>query len=320
MGIDRAVTLKGVFSRLGVDDGRIRFDDEDWGPVDDAGARQILNARLYGRLHAGMAVSEEAEPLLPSPDTELEDAILEATPEKWRVEAAPFLQEHPTGLGCFVARDGIITFVPEERLESRRGLVVKFRTKCSSRRLSTGFVFHTSPVPNSAQGDILRIYRRGDSPEETVDAWHELVRHGAQKGFAYRAKVLARSTEYPRNDAVVVYLPSVSWGHVGTICDLLRTSEENASPSEFALTVRPGVSVAWEPQDPRGRGRLRSFGEHRCALVADSFLSAYHAGRDATPYAAARFQAANADPVLPHRNLDSPRVDVPALGGGVVAA
>jgi hypothetical protein len=102
-----------------------------------------------------------------------------------------------------------------------------------------------------------------------------------------------------RPDATVLYLPIASLGRlrgdVEALLTRLRPLLGTRSPA-FTLRVAPGAAFAQNPADGR------SFGEHRCGLVARAVVASKGLPhRDQMTRATYAFDDAGVDPERPYR-------------------
>jgi hypothetical protein len=121
--------------------------------------------------------------------------------------------------------------------------------------------------------DIVRFYWHLTA--EGARPWiRELTGRFNAAGIGFRAKVLSDPASYVRADAGVLY---VERSEVARTLDLLpeihasaRTGLRSATPM-FTKRLAPGLAVAEDPGDGR------SFGQHRCQLIAEALVCAFDA-------------------------------------------
>lgn len=137
-----------------------------------------------------------------------------------------------------------------------------------------------------AFGDADRGQDDGHEPTDIVRFYWNLTAEGAvpwireltgrfnAAGIPFHAKVLSDPAAYVRADAGVLY---VERGNVAGTLDLLpdvhanvRTSLRSTVPM-FTKRLAPGLAVAEDPGDGR------SFGQHRCQLIAEALVRAFEA-------------------------------------------
>jgi hypothetical protein len=142
---------------------------------------------------------------------------------------------------------------------------------------------------NASQGDILRFYWHLTA--EVAPCWiSELTSRFNTAGVAFRAKTLNDPGAYLRADAGVLYVALVDAAAVMTLIPgLHRAVSASLRPTTPMFTKRlaRGISLAEDPGDGR------SFGQHRCQLVAEGLVRAFQDGQtaaeDVTAAVAARF-------------------------------
>ncbi len=142
---------------------------------------------------------------------------------------------------------------------------------------------------NGSQGDTLRFYWH--LTPEIAPGWiDELTHRFNTVGVAFHAKVLSDPGAYVRADAGVLYVALAdAAAAMALLPDLHRAVSASLRPTTPMFTKRlaRGVAIAEDPGDGR------SFGQHRCQLVAEGLVRAFQDGRtaaeDVTAAVAARF-------------------------------
>ncbi len=143
--------------------------------------------------------------------------------------------------------------------------------------------------------------------KSAVQAWQFALSALEGRCADYHAKILSISSEYPRRDALVIYLNGDDEGDVRALTRALTDCPAiGTSTSVFADELAPGIATAWEPQDPRPGQAGLSFGQHRCLALARALLAHANGPGCESPAAAIaeQFRLANIDPYRPDRNLD----------------
>ncbi|WP_086829041.1 T3SS effector HopA1 family protein [Allokutzneria sp. NRRL B-24872] len=252
---------------------------------------------IYEVLHVGRSVERSAQSRWTA-DAELTALLEEATPHHEAPGSAMLL-----GMGSTTATvevSGLRLRVPQNDVPSTVDIGEHFTMPLPAARpaLSPGFhLVDSSRGFTHDRGPLLRVYFHLRSADDAPRTWHAVLNSLEALGIAYRAKVLSRRADYPRRDALVLYLKQDAAHAVRNLPRLPWLGEQT---SAFARRVAPGVAVAWEPADPReGRTRL-SFGQHRARALADGLADG---GWAAVPAALA---AAGIDPDALHRNRNSP--------------
>jgi hypothetical protein len=140
----------------------------------------------------------------------------------------------------------------------------------------------------TALGDADQPVTDNGTPAEVVRLyWHltatiaprwirELTHRLNAADVAFRAKVLSVPATYFRADAGVLYLARRDFDRTKPLLsELHRTVSRDLRPTTPMFTKRlaRGLAVAEDPGDGR------SFGQHRCGLVADGLVRAFERGR-----------------------------------------
>ncbi|UXI79883.1 T3SS effector HopA1 family protein, partial [Streptomyces vinaceusdrappus] len=91
----------------------------------------------------------------------------------------------------------------------------------------------------------------------------------------YHAKVLSDPQDFPRRDAVVLYLHGDHRPGERAVTEAVsRYAGTLTGPdtSVFTEELAPGVAAAWDPQDPRPGQSGMSFGQHRAFALASGLI------------------------------------------------
>lgn len=180
--------------------------------------------------------------------------------------------------------------------------------------LSPGFIMYMDdPVPPRPDAPLVRHYVSVPDPAEAVLLWARSVEQLCASGKQFRTKMLSRQAAYPRRDAVVVYTS----GESDWVGELLRgvVEETGVRPGEsspLCTAVGPGIGRADEPLDMRPLRARQSFGEHRCSLLAEAFVTALQTGGPVHEVARAACHDGNVDPEDMSRNVLRSRQGVAA--------
>lgn len=174
----------------------------------------------------------------------------------------------------------------------------------------------------TALGDADQRADDAESPVEIVRFyWHltaemaptwirELTRRSNAAGVAFHAKVLSDPGTYFRADAGVLYVARVDLPTMRSLLPGLHAavaSHLRPSIPMFTKRLARGLAVAEDPGDGR------SFGQHRCQLVAEGLVRAFESGKtafgDVTDAIAARFADEGLVITRPWLNAGSRQLD-----------
>lgn len=268
-----------------------------------ADSRPHLEARLtewlYTHLHAGLADRNIALALAKR-DRWLEQALSAAVPHSWAPVRAVL---RSIGESLLVERDGVLVHVPSDaavRIPAV-GEPVDLLVPPARPALSPGFLFVNGSRAVDLSDAALRVYVHVSDEDSAVEVWRAVLQTLESNSIAYQAKVLSRARQYPRRDAVVVYLPSADAAPLvaDAVHDLPGVLDET---SVFAERLAHGVATASEPSDARPGKAGLSFGQHRCVVLAHALLEAADRGEPSEPAIVRAFLDAGIDPANPARN------------------
>ncbi|MFJ4188912.1 T3SS effector HopA1 family protein [Kitasatospora sp. NPDC089509] len=273
----------------------------------------VLGGVLYQTLHTG-----RAKPLESAQRTWRDPAFDALLDEATGARRTPLdVQAAPVAAGGVHALvDGLRVHVPDEHVLGREDGTARIQLPSARPGLSPGFFYVTSGRGRGPGGGAtLRLYARLDTPDAAPGVWGALVAFLEDSGVPWRAKISSSRVLYPRNDAVVVYLPRPGWRIARACADLLQgTGLLGGGTSPFTQPITESVGCAFEPDDQRPARREQSFGQHRTQVFADALIR--HAllpdgeQEPVEQVVAAAFIDANIDPAVPARNLSSPVADV----------
>ncbi|MFD4949819.1 T3SS effector HopA1 family protein [Streptomyces sp. NPDC058239] len=296
---------------------------------------RLANA-IYQMMHVGRR-SPDADPAPPALDRALEESLVRAVPHEFTHYPAPVLTVDGrqavvriAGVRVRLDRDRI-TIGSAETAETaktaaasqagwageddavRIGHLASVRVAAVRPRLTPGFLLADGSRPLTGDSPVLRMYVHVPSPGVAVDVWGTALRYLEEEALPYRAKVISSGGQFPRQDALVVYLGSrAQKGLPGLIRAVGSVEGVGTGTPCFALPVAPGVALAWEPEDPRPGMRRISLGEHRSrvmatALVRSAVPTGDHPSADGPADVVRKaLTEANIDPTEPARNLSSP--------------
>ena len=267
---------------------------------------RLVNA-LYDVLHAGRAHQDGPRPRTLR-DPRFEQRLQEAVPHE--SSALPVLLED-TGEDEFVVRmNEVRVRVPRERLDYRGEQFAVIRIPAVLPALSPGFLMvNGSRGSGLVRGEpCVRVYLHLRSAESAPQVWGAVVRRLEELALPYRAKVLSTPAQYPRRDAMVVYLGPDAWSAPIEVAEAaVATGALAPDVSSYVERLAPGVGWAWEPDDPAPSAHGMSFGEHRSTALAEGLIAAARPGGPNRAEALdAALRAARISPSALHLNLDSP--------------
>lgn len=124
-----------------------------------------------------------------------------------------------------VALDNVRITVPPESL-SHGGGKTYLRLSWARPSLSPGFFFLTScetPMPRRT-GGLLRLYAHVAEPDHAPALLAQTATYLEGRRLPWQAKASSSRELYPRTDAVVVYLPRVSWNAARELAQVLETA------------------------------------------------------------------------------------------------
>lgn len=273
--------------------------------------RAPLVAALYEVLHSGHRQGSARSRSLRIPA--FEKQLVAATPHETAAVRANLVQAPEDAGDAIVEIAGVRVRVPSTAVHVDRpwcaGDAVTVDIPAARPALSPGFFLADGSHGPAQAAPFLRVYVHVASPESAPQLWHKALVLLEEAGVPYRAKILSSPDAYPRTDALVIYLGADTWPRVKDVPpQLAELGGTSPGTSVFTQELAAGVALAWEPDDGRpGRTRL-SFGEHRATAVADALIR--HASGES---GLSRDQAihdalteANADPLAPERNINSP--------------
>lgn len=284
--------------------------------------RQELGGALYRHWHSGAGRLVDDRDL--RRDYRFEDLLREATPHrnsKTPAVVKSALLDSPFGRHALFDVGRVRLQIPESEGPNPLpaiGTRTTLDLPAIRPALSPGFYL----VNGSAGGPVdaahlLRVYLHIDESSMAPAVWHAVLVYLEGNGATYRAKVLAKASGYPRRDAIVVYLGKEAWPHVaGVIASVQHLPGRNPEYSVLTVSIAEGVACAWEPQDARIGWDRMSFGQHRTAIIAAAISSHVFDGADLHAAVADALIEGNVDPAAPHRNSESPVVD---LGAGAAS-
>ncbi|WP_143250022.1 T3SS effector HopA1 family protein [Amycolatopsis sacchari] len=300
------VPLGDVLSRVRVDPAACRavVADEEVEAPRRGELEPRLAERIYAVFHAGLS-TDPADKAQLKRDRPLEQVLAGVVPHARTPVTGVLRRDDRDRL--LVELSGVLVWLPREALdgdpvpadEPVRLLLPPVRP-C----LSPGFQFVTGSRAPDFTGPPLRVYVHVADPGSAPGVWRAVLTALEAADVAYQAKVLARSGQYPRRDALVVYLPADHTGAARLVAAAVRELPGiGPETSVFAERIAPGVATAWEPVDTRFGLSGLSFGQHRSRVLAKALLDAAETGQPPEEAIVPAFRAARIDPANPARNL-----------------
>ncbi|MGX1975453.1 T3SS effector HopA1 family protein [Streptomyces kronopolitis] len=269
--------------------------------------RRLLSDALYNELHAGLSMEDRSLPFRLR-DAAFEEELAKGVPHQ---ETTVRGLVRVTGDEAHVVElGGVLVRVPADRFRANgpvsSGRVVDVVNTSMRPGLSPGFFLVEGTRPHRSV-DLLRVYVHIKDWSAARHVWQTVLDHLERHKLTYRAKVLSSKLLYPRRDALVVYVDQRDRHAAAGIADVVGglpgIGEET---SVFTHRLRPGVAMAWEPQDSTPGMDSLSFGQHRASVVAKALVEAADAPDSIAEVLHNQLVAANIDPADPSRNLGSP--------------
>ncbi|KUN31577.1 hypothetical protein AQJ11_05120 [Streptomyces corchorusii] len=271
----------------------------------------LLADALYASLHAGLP--ESSAPSRRLRDPRLEEALARQVPHATFPSDAELIGDRPpesgTGGRVVVRTGGVAVAVPGAWVDGpvRNGRPVRLAWPAAHPAVSPGFFFVTgSQGPPPREQPLLRVYLHVRDEDAAPALFGRVLRALEASGRPYRAKAASVPHQYPRYDAVVVYLAAED----RALADLVAREVEGhpalgEETSLFARRHAPGLASAAEPGDPRPGMRGMSFGQHRSHVMAQALVehAATGRGEPLDLLLARRLAEASIDPSDPSRNL-----------------
>jgi hypothetical protein len=263
-----------------------------------------LSHAIYEVLHVGW-VAEPSDKARLGRDDAFEARLLAATPHTSVVRTASVVSSDADHVR--VELDGVRVAVPvPEAAQVAPGSPMEVRLPSCRPALSPGYWVTDGTQALPAHSPIVRLYLHLQSAGAVLAAWQAALAFLEARAAPYRAKATSVPALLPRRDAIVVYVCEQDIAAATALGErIAHVAEVAESVSAFTEQLAAGVSIAWEPSDPRPTMRGLSFGEHRSRATADGLMrQARSAGEQATPHALRQaLEEAGIDPDRPARNL-----------------
>lgn len=278
--------------------------------------RAALAPRLYAQYHAGCPQTNDGVEALLS-DVVVDELIVKSTPLQFRDSRAPVdsvkFNDKGDELGVYALIGALKVFIPNERILTRDDKEVHFRTRTLRPRLSAGFMFFIGSDRLAYRDRLFRIYCGATDPNSLLPTWAKLIHFITRTQAPIRMKMLSRLSEYPRRDALVLYVDEDAWELVPEVLEILESGGDTSiGPEEarFAKKLTPNIMCAWEPHDrsvPLGK---ESFGQQRSRRIAEGVVRELELGDTGGTAVMSALVEGNIDPAAVYRNLDSPKIPI----------
>lgn len=164
----------------------------------------------------------------------------------------------------------------QSHLGSMVGAEVILRVERGSEKLQPGFYFMFGETPGDMWDEhfIVRFYFNA-TPDGAVALVSYLSQQLNHYEIPYRMKALTVPGWYTRSDSMVLYISRRDAKLTARIVKKMPGEIQKTLASEiplFTKLIMPGVGLA---EDPRTG---ESFGMHRCRLIAEGIVDAFHLG------------------------------------------
>ncbi|MFV0374545.1 T3SS effector HopA1 family protein [Microbacterium sp.] len=201
--------------------------------------------------------------------------------------------------------EGVKVIVGTEALvRDDGGVVVGARFPSWRTRTTPGYLLALGQR-SVAGARVARLYLARDDAEQALALWGPLLRRLHEEDLAHQAKALSSSVEYPRADAIVVYVAEedVAAAHQAATRAMGDTPAATVPSSVFTHELAPGIATASEPVDPRPAYRQLSFGQHRSRVLAEALIRSATQRQCMSSTWEQDARAALIDPHAPGRNF-----------------
>jgi hypothetical protein len=265
--------------------------------------RERVTTALYEAMHVGNTV--RAEELA---ETDFATRLADAVPHEFT---------RSTGRVCsvvgpdevIVELDGVWVRMPASSILDEATV----RVPSTRPWLSPGFVMVDGSLGHGLGSgrNLLRVYVHLNESEPAVEFWGHALALLESLDRPYRVKISADHADFPRRDALVLYLGQQAWDLLPTITsELAALGGRGSDVSSYAQLLAAGIAIAWQPNDDRIMWSCRSFGEHRSMAIATGLIEqARNPGATTREQAVGHaLRAGNIDQHRPFRNLDSPEI------------
>ncbi|MFD3935835.1 T3SS effector HopA1 family protein [Streptomyces sp. NPDC058611] len=162
-------------------------------------------------------------------------------------------------------------------------------------------------MPRHGERPVVRLYYTPRDPSAAAGLLRALTGGLCTARIPYQLKAANHPEGYERRDALVLYLYRDDWRrYERELVDIHRehVNELRDTGPCLALELGKGWWLADEPE--QRQGRLMSFGQHRCLLVAEGLLTAWKDGHTTVTgrlhAIKTRYREEGLDPARPYLN------------------
>jgi hypothetical protein len=214
--------------------------------------------------------------------------------------------------GCRVHKNGLtLTVTAEETLPSAAALGQRVSVRFPPDRPYTYpgwyLAIGDEGMPHHGDRPVVRLYYAPRDAAAAASLLREITGRLCTARVPYQLKAANHPEGYERRDAVVLYLYRDDWRRQEReLADIHRKHIDALRDTGPALALELGRGW-WLADEPEQRqGRLMSFGQHRCLLVAEGLVTAWRNGRTTASgrlrAIEERYRAERLDPAKPYLN------------------
>lgn len=162
-------------------------------------------------------------------------------------------------------------------------------------------------MPRHGEQPVVRLYYAPRGPASAANLMRAITGRLCTARVPYQLKAANHPEGYERRDAMVLYLYRDDWRrHERELADIHSEHIDALRDTGPALALELGKGW-WLADEPEHReGRLMSFGQHRCLLVAEGLVTAWREGHttaaDRLRAIEERYRAERLDPAKPYLN------------------
>ncbi|MFH9988915.1 T3SS effector HopA1 family protein [Streptomyces luteogriseus] len=271
--------------------------------------RGVVSNALYGHFHTGLGSKKQSV----SPrEPELERRYAAQVPHHDSRVYGAAAPQPDDGADVF-SLNGVRVAFPARSVLAHEGDRTVLSIDARRPNLSPGFYAVVGSRGWTPNPSVLRVYVTVGTVERAVRAWGIALEYLEGAGAAYQAKVISRTSLVSRRDGMVVYLDGAARSLVPGLAGKLSRLALPANAPEFAQSLAPGISYAWEPEHDPSQPLL-SFGQHRArAITAALFAHAADPHKPFVTHAREHLLTSCIEPTAIHRNIDSPTLQEEVL-------